>query len=324
LPVERIEKHLSDIKQGTVDPCEKVRDVSTCHVFLRASSGFKTLSDEVILKALVRSGNLTLGLTRENGFVLGSAYGFFRDLLLSMNESPRNKNAERIFEVLNNVQDIQMVATIKARILESFMEFDARRASGALFLECMARFLDDSRYGELRQNMTLNLRLLNVRQLEVLQAHGSEVFYGNPLIQQLGNSAGSILQSLLSELKALNPLDFRLPHFCAISTLVDNSTMLDEPIYNLWPELLFVALRALDAYRETPHHKDYTIIQGANHALESLIRHVAMAKNIDYKSFATLASGSKVLLASNGFDIKKLPGMTPRHRGQVLSDQLGL
>jgi hypothetical protein len=324
LPIERIKEHLGKVMLGTACDSKETPDVTSCALFLQAPAHFRDLSDQKILETLVRSGNLTLGLTRENGFVLGNAYGFFRDLLFSLDDYPKNPNAERIIEILNKIDDPEMIATIKARLLESFMEYDSW-GNGPRLLACMARFLDESRYGELRQNLALNLRLLTVSDMSGGKTTSPfTVFCGNPLVRELGNSAGSVLKQLLGELKALNPQDFRLPHFSAIRILFDNSTMLDEPVENLWPELLLVGLRALDVYRQTPHHWHDRMTLAANLGVEGLIHHVAMAKEIDYKPFSSLASGSKALLATNGFDIKKLPGMTSRHRGQVLSDQLGL
>lgn len=46
--------------------------------------------------------------------------------------------------------------------------------------------------------------------------------------------------------------------------------------------------------------------------------------NIDYKMLSGLSSTSKSILAKNGFDIKRLPGMTMKDKGNVLSSQLGI
>ena len=324
LPVERIKRHLNNVVLGTVDTSREVPDVTSCYVFLQESSYFQGLSDEKILTTLERTGNLTLGLTRENGFILGNAYGFFRDLLLSLDNYPKNPNAERIVEVINRLEDSQMIDTIKARLLEGFMEYDSRSINGHRLLWCMGNFLEESRYGSIRQNLALNLRILSVKDRSEQQASSFALFYGNPLIKNLGNSAGSVLQQLLCELRVINPKDFRFPHFDAVRVLLRSSTMLDEPIENLWPELLRVALRALDAYREMPRHSDYKLIEAANNALEGLIRHVAMAKDIDYKSFAQFASESKTLLCANGFDIRRLPGISRSDKGKFLNDELGL
>jgi hypothetical protein len=51
---------------------------------------------------------------------------------------------------------------------------------------------------------------------------------------------------------------------------------------------------------------------------------VARHCEVDYKRFNDLSSTAKSFLVASGFEIKKLPGINRRDKGQLLSDGMGL
>jgi hypothetical protein len=89
------------------------------------------------------------------------------------------------------------------------------------------------------------------------------------------------------------------------------------------------AMKGLMAYHEMRHFEEGLITNDnkkeADEWVSTFLKSVAdIGVTYDYKQFSDLTSSDKRLMASAGFDIKKLPGMNTRDRGQVLTDQLGL
>jgi hypothetical protein len=329
-PVTLVNHHLDSLSKGKINSNRKAPEASSSYVFEKSSLRFNSLTDNKIIKLLDRSGNLTLGITAENGYEPNRSNSFFCNLLLALDKKgPSNSNIVRTLEAINRLQDEEMIAVINARLLESLTEGSSRTFGGVRLFECMHKFLDEQRYGSIRQNLVLNLKLLNLGDLILWPFPTMSAFYGNSQINKIGESPISILEQLLSDLKALNPQDFRRPHFEAIDALLSTRDFSPNQTKNTLNELLCVALNALDAYRPTINFhgklaKIESCIESASSALAGLARLVASTKEIDYDRYKRFNSASKALLASNGFEIKKLPGITPRHRGQVLDDQLGL
>lgn len=329
-PVTLVNYHLDNLLNGKGDSTRIAPKVISSYVFAKSALRFNSLTDDKIIKLLERSGNLTLGITAENGYEPTRANSFFCNLLLALDtKGPANTNIVRTLEAINRLQDEEMIAVINARLLESLTEGSSRAFGGVRLFECMNKFLDEQRYGSIRQNLVLNLKLLNLSDFIFCKFPATSVFYGNSQINNIGESPISLLEQLLSDLKALNSQDFRRPHFEAIDALLRTRDFSGNQTKNTLNDLLCVALNALDVYRHAVkfHGKLANIescIESASSALAGLTRLVASTNEIDYYRYKRFSSASKALLASNGFEIKKLPGITPRHRGQVLDDQLGL
>jgi hypothetical protein len=321
-PATVVEHHKSLLSQSNVKNFVKAPDVTHGHTFLNSNLNFNTLSNKQVIKMLQRSGNLTLGVTAENGFEPNMSNSFFWHLLSAKSKGPDNPNVERTLEAINTVQDETMIAHIRSRILESVCE-DSRNMEGGVRL--LAEFLDDQRYGSIANDLVFNLKLMG-RNTANDPPSSPPVSFGNNWAEKIVYTPELVLEQLCDDLKALTPQGLRKPHFEAIDALVSQLTITGDAIKGLCKELLFLALEGLDAYRETPFFvsKQLNPLDVVSSSLERLIRLVASDKDIDYAEFARYSSGSKALLAGNGFDLKKLPGITTRHRGQLLSDQLGL
>jgi hypothetical protein len=325
-PDTLVSLHLEDIAKGT--PVKsKAPPLISAYALESSSVNLKGFSDKRILSMLKRSGNLRLGLTTENGFEVNNLNTFFRTLL---SIAPKQcQNVDKVLEVINKVQDQEMISLINSKILETLSERNAKTESGVKLFSVMKELLNSERYGSISKDLVLNLKLFNKEEISAISETAMADFQGNHLMAKLDHSPGLVLEELLCDLKALKPENFRRPHFEAIGILLRHCGGLDESAKKTCKELLFIALNALDAYRLAPHYKAPNAkkdihVEPASEGLGQLIRLVALSDDIDYSEFSQYSSGTKALLASNGFSIKKLPGINRSDRGQVLSDQLGL
>jgi hypothetical protein len=89
-------------------------------------------------------------------------------------------------------------------------------------------------------------------------------------------------------------------------------------------------LQAHDAYQDSRccltngYPADYIKDRAAGH-LGSFLQYVGrIATDFDYSRIQDISSKSSLLLATSGFDIKKLPRLNKRDLGDVLSDRMGL
>jgi hypothetical protein len=321
-PVDLIKYHQNQISEGLSNTDEKAPGVSTNYVFDTTDLNFNTLTNDRIIQLLERSGNLTIGVTAENGFEPNLANSFFWKLLVSLDaKGANNPNTLRTIDAINAVQDEAMISRISARILESLCEGSNRMEGGARLI---SKFLDHQKYGSISENLVLNLNILDSVSPNV--RIGTPVSSSDLLRGEIAYKPDIVLAKLCNDLGAMKPEDLRRPHFQAIDALLRKCEISDDTMKNLCKNLLMVALDGLDAYRQTPHYvgKRFNPVETANSSLERLIRVVASMKSLDYEDFYKYSSGSKALLATNGFDIKKLPGISRSDRGRVLSEGLGL
>lgn len=321
-----ISHHLQKIANGDLIKY-KIPSLLSAYALEDCSVHLEEFSNDLILLMLKRSGNLRLGLTTENGFAVNNMNAFFRTLLTI--EPKRNQNINKVLEAINTLQNKEMISLITAKITESLSERNAKLDVGTELFEAMNKLLNNDLYGSISKDLVLNLKLLAKVDMNASPETSMEGFFGNHLVANLGHAPGLALEQLLSEFKALMPEGFRRPHFEAIGILLSNCGEVDESTRTTCKHLLFVALDALDVYRVTPHYQTPNAtsdvhVDAAKNGLEPLIRLVASSNDINYSNFNKYSSDSKALLASNGFDIKKLSGISRRDRGQMLCDGIGL
>jgi hypothetical protein len=326
-----IRQHLEEVSKGAIYEQRELFDATSSYAFSNTSFNFNDISDEKILTILERSGNLTYGLTSENGFY--NTHAFFRDLLMIMDDpDSKNYNVEKVFEAINGVEIGDASTKIKDRIIESICQRNHHIENGANLFKCMNKVLDRTRYGSISKDLVLNLNILNISSIsknKSIDIFEGNSFEGNSLAASIGISSEAVAQQLYLDLKNIKTDEFRRPHFDAVDKLLRYSEIKSESIERTCIDLLLICLKGLDVYRETPRYPGEDTsrdmhLEIACKDLQGLIAYSAKAKCLDYKAFGQFSSESKALLASNGFDIRRLPGMTSKHRGQVLSDQLGL
>jgi hypothetical protein len=296
--------------------------------FEHANESFQQLSYEQVLTTLERSGNLHPLVISENGYSDGINNGFFKKLFVGM-VGDGNVNLSKIIEALNSVDDPVLLDKLNTRIINALPDFDFEFLVGMDAMEMMAKYLDKTRYAPLLNNMVVKLNLLPLVHAKGLKKPQSDqVLIG--WIEDYECGGSDTLQHLFNELMMIDPIHFRKPHFKAIGVAMNG---LVEP-QNLsridLQALLMKALHGFYAYSKAAHWTQNglpttTFVDKAKPSVETLASFVSKHVEVDYKALADLPSVMKALLAGcDGFDIRKLPGITRRDKGQVLSDGLGL
>jgi hypothetical protein len=140
---------------------------------------------------------------------------------------------------------------------------------------------------------------------------------------------GFRLANLLNDLATLEPQQYRDPHFRAMARLVsalNDDQSLDDLDLN---EVVLKTIEGLEAYKEAIHvdvlgQETNEFKVSAVGRVNEFISYLAKHMEIDYTRFANVKPETRVLLASSGFEVKKIPNMTRRERGEIIGNQLGL
>lgn len=144
-----------------------------------------------------------------------------------------------------------------------------------------------------------------------------------------GHQAYGLSPRVVPELLDIDPLNFRKGHFEAIGAMAEKWSAPQELSDFDAMRLVGHTTSALAAYKGQ-RHIDFmkggcTAYQDrATSQVITFISWLAPQISIDYASLAHLESSAKAILAKAGFDYKKLPGMTHRDKGNVLSEALGM
>lgn len=298
------------------------------HSFSYTHADFDNFTDEQVLTLLERTGHLCVGANRENGFSCSFSNAFFNNLFL-LADTEGHQNFQRMIRSINAVEDRQKIEMITARLMESLPDYPFERDEGGIeTLGRMQQHLDQSKYGAVIDSMTIKLNLMpydvSTGTFARLDAQACP-----PCFEDFIHSDSTIFKRLHDELIGLAPSTFRHSHFGAISKAIDAVNSPQDITGVDIPQLLKTVFLALEAYGSKTH---YTVVgsttrkhvEQAAQDVSTLIRFASKQKDLDYSRLQDLPSASKAFLASNGFDVKKLPGMNRRDKGQVLSDSLGL
>lgn len=297
--------------------------------FEYAGERFSQLSNDQILMILERSGNLHPFVISENGFGDGFTNTFFKDLFMSLGVRD-DANLSRVIEALNSVEDPVQLSKLNARIISALPDIDfSVAADGIATLVMMEKLLDNTRYAPLLNNMVVKLNLLPIPDL-IEARKGRDEPTEVQAYEEFERPGDKILKRLYDELLAIEPRDFRRPHFKAIGVAMkDFGKPQDLSGLNL-QALLLAALEGFDAYTKAGHCTPMgltssTLVEKARPSVEALASFVSQHDEIDYGALSNLSSAMKALLAGcKGFDIRNLPGLSRHDKGQVLSDGLGL
>jgi hypothetical protein len=317
--------HFDRRKSGNVDLVECPRLISA-DTLKEVEVNFNDLSDEQVLSILDRSGNLLPDVDAENGFKSIETVGFFRKLFC---DGDNRGNYNRIIEAMNRAEDPVMIAAIADRMLTAIPDFEkGDRVEGVVLLETIRRDLDQTRYGHVLESMVLKLCVLPIYYMANVK---NDQFEKNKSrIEREFHASGSKIFKLLNdELKDLAPSAWRKRHFDAIGTLMSEWNVPQDLTGFDLHGLLIETLTALEIYKATDHldylneKMDWCAEEAEGH-VKKLIRFVSKEIDIEYDRLEGLSSGSKALLASQGFDPRKLPGINNRDKGALLSEGLGL
>lgn len=296
--------------------------------FENISESFNQLSNEQILTILERSGNLHPLVISENGYSDGSSNAFFVKLFFGMQDDG-NAKLSRIIEALNSVDDPGRLEKLNARIINVLPDFDFKSIAGKDVLEMMAKHLDKNRYAALLSNMVVKLNLIPLSNAKSLKKTQREQVM-TQVHEDFECAGDCIMKRLYNELMAIEPGNFRKPHFKAIGVAInDLADPQDLSGLNL-QALLVRTLQGFDAYTKAAHWTTMGLpttrfVEKAKPSVEALASYASKHVEVDYNALSDLPSAMKAFLAGcNGYDIRKMPGISRRDKGHVLSDSLGL
>jgi hypothetical protein len=327
-PVTAVREILAE-KSAESSKIRSIQPVFTdIHSFSYTHADFDDFTDEQVFTLLERTGHLCPGTNRENGFSCSLSNAFFNNLFL-LADADGHKNFQRMIHSMNAVKDPKKIDLITARLMESLTDYPFERDEyGIETLGLMEQYLDQRKYSAVINSMTIKLNLMPYDLSTGTFARlDSETW--PPCFEDFIHSDSTIFKRLHDELIGLDPSTFRHSHFGAIRKAIQAVNSPQDITGIDMPQLLKTVLLALDAYGSKTH---YTVVgsttrkhvEQAAQDVCTLIRFASKQKDLDYSRFQDFPSAAKAHLASNGFDIRKLPGMSRRDKGQVLSDGLGL
>lgn len=319
-PSTFVQKSMSSFRAGKETDYAEDQQI-TAIILNECSKPFIELSPAQLQKILVRSGHLELGATYEYGF----DRRFFADLLSSLADS-KNSNTKTIGRLLNSTEDPALVDLISRRLCESMSDYTvAATTTSVATLANLQKHLDNTRYAAVLDDILLKINLLPLPQMigerTAFQSGSAfDVFYNEP---------STLLAKLANRLLKIEPENFRGLHFIALERVFTFARATQRTEGVDMTALVLRVMQGLLAYHQTSHFDEGSFTneykKRADEWIKSFLSSVSnIGVTYDYSQFSEINSSNKQLMASAGFDIKKLPGMTTQDRGRVLTDQMGL
>lgn len=296
--------------------------------FLNNGADLRDYSDKEILEILDRSGNLIAPMQVE----LGLPNTFFKDLftlLHTLAEGPEYHNLLRLAEAINSIDDPVMIEHVSSLIINNLTCHDFESGMGGVFaIKTMHETLDQSKFSKIFDSTLLRACLTSRLCLDFMQITANENLDPDQHEEFL-TYPGDQLSKLLAYFNTLAPEDYREQHFRAMNRLVSK--------FNTEPNILELDLSsavkktvaAIEAYRSSTHvdvlgRETNEFKASAETHVRNFLSHLSRHMEGDYSQLSELNSESRIMLASAGFDIKKIPNLTRHERGLILYDQLGL
>jgi hypothetical protein len=222
-----------------------------------------------------------------------------------------------------------MVDKIAQKIISdlSSQNLGIGEGEGLMIIKGLYHCLDPVVYSKVFDSITMKVNLTSFSNVCLFDAINESNFPMEALKDILDPK--DLLSKLSAELIALAPDQYRSQHFKALRRIAsDEFPSVRFDALDLNP-LLLAAIKGLDAYRATTHtNPSGTVIttfkDTAEQDVKQLLRAALPHMKIDYSSFTSLTSDSKVFMAANGFEIKRIKGATRHDRGRMLYEQLGL
>jgi hypothetical protein len=317
-PITHIRKYIDDVESGAREISDLHPEMTEYLVFESTTADLRDFSNQQILLMLERAGVFCHDAHSEHGF----RNDFFRHCAIP-SETPSTQNT-RIFEALNSADDPVLIEKIGKRIIASL----AQENIGVRSLDHLNEVLDRSKYAFVISSMVLKLNLLRITRMEGLKTTSPNIL-DTPCFQEFALEPHKILERLHDELGKVEPESFSIFHFKALHYAFSGDPTPQEISRHDAKELLSVALLGFDAYsasQDMPSKSSGPRFNSdlAGELLMPLIKFSAKHSEHDYQWLTELTSTAKYLLAKGGFDIRRLPGISNKHRGLLLSDHLGL
>jgi hypothetical protein len=335
-PSTQLDQHIEALHSGIIDKNRTQFQFIENHTFCSLEE-IHDFSDEELRRIAERTGILTLGTTRELGFNSFFFFDLFEDLASPKYPDATYDDSGDLLELgepqvpligrfLNSIECPELLSRINAKIRESISEFDASNMrSGINCLHNLETVLNPVKYADVLNDLVLKINLfpMSGRGMPRQSYDGPafDVFYVEPSL---------ILSKLAGQLLKTESSHFKTPHFLALSRVITFDRAQQDTRSIDMPALVIKLLQAHDAYQDSRccltngYPTEYIKDRAAGH-LGSFLQYVGrIATDFDYSRIQAISSKSSLLLATSGFDIKKLPRLNKRDLGDVLSDRMGL
>jgi hypothetical protein len=315
-PVTSIREHVKIDREGSGHAALQMTSINA---FKASDVDFNQFTDAQVLALLDRSGNLCPGALVEHGFERCFFSKFFQGI-----EHP---NLQRILAAINAIEHPALIEKMGKRILDSVSNLPAESGSkGLLVLMGMLR-LDSTKYANILNSIILTLNIMPNRLF--LDASSLADPTTPALFDGFCRAQDKVLLRLQNELMALSTSDFRLQHFHALGRFSNEFKHAQDLSEVDIQSLMIHCVEALDVYWKTTHLDRQGELNGvttiaALEDTEAFVTYALKHFEPDPKRFEHLSPLSQRILADNGMDLRKLPGLTRKDRGEVLCDQLGL
>lgn len=291
---------------------------------------------EEILKILERAGVLSDFVTEENGFDNSFWPDLFTRYEKDRDDQDRSlwKNTQCIVGALRSITCTDKISKMAGPMLSSLSQ------SGGSSVNEGLRMLRGLHYGlyengefkKLLDKPSMRMGATSVTYTNISRSISPDAITED-VFQDFILEKDLFLAKLSSELDLLEPSEVLIQHFRALGSLGQagagyptqktDGLNIGELIHKVFSGLdAYIGLSSPDISIDDLYIND--LMKEAIDEADSFASTINKDSNIDYKMLSGLSSTSKSILAKNGFDIKKLPGMTMKDKGNVLSSQLGI
>jgi hypothetical protein len=335
-PSTQLERHVESLYSGVIDKRRSPFQFIEANTFAKLED-IHDFSDGEVRLILERSGILRLGTTREMGFDNHFFFDLFEELvspeypdstyddsgdLLELGE----QKIRLITRFLNAIECPALLAMINDKIRESMSDLDSNNMrSGSSVLLNLQAVLDPVKYADVLNDVVLRINLFPMSSMRIPRQK-----WEGPMYDIFYNEPSLLLSKLASQLRETDSGHFKTPHFKALSLII-NFDRAQQDISSIdMTGLVCKLLEANDAYHNSHccltngYPADYIKNRATEH-LGSFLRYVErVVTDFDYSRIKDVSNKSRLLLAESGFDPKKLPRLSKRDLGDLLSQRMGL
>lgn len=331
-PSKAVEARLDTLRSGTTDT-EYFQYPFIDSGTLLSLDDLHDFSNDELLKILERSGVMTLGATKENGFAAGFFFELF-EALAQPDYPDASEDYEELGEpkynsivrALNSIECPAQLGRFNARIREVMSDIDHNSLiCGMNALKNLEAVLDPVKYADVMNDLVLKINLLQMQGM-----HYPRQTDEGPAFDAIYIQPSLLLSRLASQLMETDSNDFNRTHFQTLSRILKYSRA-EQDIDSI--DMNHFVLKLIDAFeaylkvgnfdsrgREIHYLKDRT----ADHLGSFLQYAVDRIVDFDYSRIERFSNDSRLLLAKSGFDLKKLPRLNNKGLGELLSERMGL
>jgi hypothetical protein len=329
-PVTSVHKSLAAKRAGLHGDKISQSYMTDVYSLFDKTVSYDDFTDAQVMTMLERSGHLCLGVNDENGFWCGSKQSLFNRMLLEA-EGPNAKNIQRLIQAFNAVEDPIKISALTARFLEALpihTHTYAQEYEGIKILGLVEKHLDQKKYAAVSNSMTVKINMIPS---DLIRGDFSKLddMAMPQCLEVFIHDGGTIFKRLQDELIKLEPTAYKFSHFAAINKVLENNNTPQDLAEIEMTRLMNTVFQALEAFSAQTHYsvsgsKTNAWVNDATECVSTLIKFASKQPDVDYSEFKDFPLGLKKLMAANGFDIKKLPGLNHRNKGHALDDGIGL